>query len=260
MSDKKIAIITGTSSGVGLATSQTFLANGWNVLGVDISPPPESLTSNTTSFSFLKADITKPDAPSEIVSAAKNAFGSPKIDALLNVAGIMDKFAAVDNMLDADWDRVIAINLTAPVKLMREVINVMKANGGGSIVNVCSKAATSGAASGAAYTASKHGLLGITRNTAWMFKDDGIRCNAIAPGGVATNITQSTPQETWDMASFMKIKPVHEIHFDYAKDIENAPGCIQPSAQAAVLFFLASDASVGVNGVLVPVDSAWSTL
>ncbi|KAG7094572.1 hypothetical protein E1B28_005400 [Marasmius oreades] len=183
MSDKKIAIITGASSGIGLAASTTFLASDWNVFGVDLSPAPESLMSNTTNFSFLKVDITQSDAPSQIVAAAKSAFSSSRIGALLNVAGIMDKHAGVDKLLDADWEKVMAVNLNAPVKLMREVINDMKANGGGSIVNVCSKASVSGAVAGAAYTASKHALFGITKNTAWMYKDEGIRCNAIAPGG-----------------------------------------------------------------------------
>lgn len=95
----------------------------------------------------------------------------------------MDQNSGADNVLDEDWDRIIAVNLTAPVRLMREVLKVMKAQKSGSIVNVSSKAGISGAVAGVAYTASKHGIVGVTKNTAWLFKDEGIRCNAICPGG-----------------------------------------------------------------------------
>ncbi|OKO92262.1 Levodione reductase [Penicillium subrubescens] len=95
----------------------------------------------------------------------------------------MDRNNSVDSLTDEMWDRCIAINLTAPVKLMREVIPIMREQKSGSIVNVGSKAATSGAASGVAYTASKHGLIGATKNVAWRYKQEGIRCNAVCPGG-----------------------------------------------------------------------------
>ncbi|KAJ8081460.1 hypothetical protein PM082_007305 [Marasmius tenuissimus] len=259
MSDKKIAIITGTSSGVGLATSAKFLEAGWRVFGIDVNPAPESLTSNQSAFTFLQIDISKPNAAKDIVSGAQAAFSSQKIDALLNVAGIMDRHAGVDNMKDEDFDRVMAVNLTGPVKLMREVVNVMKANGGGSIVNVCSKASISGAVSGAAYCASKHALLGVTKNTAWMFKDEGIRCNAITPGAIKTNIVQSSPPETWDMVGYSKLAPVTALHLPNQGQ-DGFPKSGDPAAIADVLLFLASPTSAGVNGAVVSVDNAWSTL
>jgi len=117
----------------------------------------------------------------------------------------MDAFAAADVYTDKEWDRVMMINLTVPTRMIRAVLPFMKATGNGSIINVASKAATSGAAAGVAYTASKHGLvsfvhlskfragliwsvqLGVTKNTAWRFHEEGIRCNAILPGG--TNLS-----------------------------------------------------------------------
>lgn len=83
------------------------------------------------------------------------------MEVLANVAGVMDGFGAADTFSDKEWDRVIGINLTVPTRLIRASIPLMKTNGGGSIVNVCSKAALSGAASGVAYTASKHGLVSL---------------------------------------------------------------------------------------------------
>jgi len=153
----QVAIITGASNGIGLATVNAFLSSGeWNVFGVDLSAAPTSVTG--ANFHFLQINITQEDAPAKIVSACQASFGS-RIDALLNVAGVMDKNAGVDNLVDEDWDRIIAVNLTAPVRLMREVVNVMKEQRSGCIVNVASKAGMSGAAAGVAYTASKHGLV-----------------------------------------------------------------------------------------------------
>ncbi|KAK7037317.1 hypothetical protein VNI00_011308 [Paramarasmius palmivorus] len=250
---KKVAIITGVSSGIGLATCKVFLSAGWSVFGVDVSPSPSIDNDN---FRFLSINLTESSAPQTIVSGCHSAYG-PRIDALLNVAGILDGFSGVDNLKDSDWDRTIAVNLTAPTRLMREVVKEMKEQTpkGGSIVNVCSKAATSGAVGGAAYTASKHGLLGITKNTAWLYKDDGIRCNAICPGGVKSNISSSVP--SWDTEAIAKMRPVHDIH--YGEGRGNNPGA-DPALAADVLLFLASDASKGISGAAVPVDNAWSTI
>ena len=150
------------------------------MLGIDRSAAPDALSSNDK-FKFHQVDLADAAAASSIVDAAKAAFN--RVDILVNNAGIMDFNAGVATMDDETWDKVIAINLTAPVKLMREAVKVMKEQGGGTIVNVASKAGTSGAAAGVAYTSSKHGLIGATKNTAWLYKDDGIRCNAICPGG-----------------------------------------------------------------------------
>ncbi|KAK7448425.1 hypothetical protein VKT23_013688 [Stygiomarasmius scandens] len=256
----KVAIITGASSGIGLATANAFLSSGWRVLGVDLSAAPPSITENAAfkpKFYFLQTNITQQDAPKTIVSACQSAFGS-RIDALINVAGILDKNAGVDNLQDEDWDRVIAVNLTAPIKLMREVINVMKVQKSGCIVNVSSKAGMSGAVAGVAYTSSKHGLIGATKNTAWLYKEEGIRCNAICPGAVATNIASSVDFSKWDQFATEKFKSVQLTHWDPAAKSRDA---IQDASQPAdVILFLASDAARGVNGAIVPVDNAWSVI
>lgn len=173
-------IVTGASSGIGLATAEALLKHGAKVLGTDLSPAPSISSKN---FGFLQANLIDPATPDKIVEACTTAFGK-KIDALLNVAGIPDQNSSVDTLTDTNWEKAIAVNLTAPVKLMRAVVPIMISNGGGSIVNVASKAAMSGAAAGVAYTASKHGIVGATKNVAWRYKDEGIRCNAICPGGM----------------------------------------------------------------------------
>lgn len=149
----QVVIVTGSSSGIGLATANLALQEGAKVFGVDISPPSEALTANEN-YKFLQCNVTDSTAPAEVVAKCAEVFGG-RVDVLLNVAGVMDLFASADTVTDEMWDRCIAINLTAPVKLMREVLKVMKEQKSGSIVNVGSKAGTSGAAAGVAYTASQ---------------------------------------------------------------------------------------------------------
>ncbi|KAJ6508588.1 hypothetical protein C8R45DRAFT_967864 [Mycena sanguinolenta] len=247
----KVAIVTGASSGMGLATVKALLAASCSVMGADISQAPDI---QDASFAFEQMDLTHSDSPRALVEACQKKFGD-KIDILLNVAGIMDTFASVATVTDAEFERVIAVNLTAPVRLMREVVQVMKANKHGVIVNVSSKAGMSGAASGLAYTASKHGLIGATVNTAYLLKADGIRCNAICPGAVATNIAAGIEQSKYDMQSLAQLSAIHSVQSKL-----NGENLISAESIANVLLFLASDLSKDMNGVVLPVDNGWSVI
>lgn len=215
--ENKVVIITGCSSGIGLATTQILLARKAKVFGIDISPFKQEVDSST--FTFHQVDLTKPNAADEAVTACVQKYG-PRIDVLANVAGVMDAFGSVDTVKESEWERVLSINLTVPVRLMAAVLPSMKEHKGGAIVNVASRAALSGAVAGVAYTASKHGLVGATKNVAWRFHNEGIRCNAVLPGGkssleniqtpgsnlhrgVATNIQSSIQRENWDMPAYM---------------------------------------------------------
>lgn len=183
--ENKVVIITGCSSGIGLATTLLFLSRQARVFGVDIAPFKHELNeAQTSAFAFHQVDLTQPKAPEEAVAACIAKYGL-KIDVLANVAGIMDTFGSADTVKESEWARVININLTVPVLLMQAVLPSMQEHKDGAIVNVGSYASTSGAASGIAYTASKHGIVGATKNVAWRFHEHGIRCNAVLPGGEA---------------------------------------------------------------------------
>jgi NAD(P)-dependent dehydrogenase (short-subunit alcohol dehydrogenase family) len=155
----RVVVVTGCSSGIGLATTHGFLTSRARVFGIDMTPFTDALsTEHATAFNFYQCDLTTPGACAAAILACHEHFG-PHIDVLVNCAGIMDAHGSADTLNDDEWERVMAVNLTVPVKLMREVLGSMKERKKGAIVNVCSKASISGAVAGLAYTASKHGLV-----------------------------------------------------------------------------------------------------
>ncbi|EXJ76464.1 uncharacterized protein A1O5_00972 [Cladophialophora psammophila CBS 110553] len=255
--DGKLAIVTGCASGIGLTTTRLYLEAGATVFGIDIStfpepsPIPRALCDN---FHFHKADLTAPGACDDSVAACLSKTGK-KIDVLANVAGIMDAFEAVHKTKDTTWDRLISVNTTVPMKLMRAVLNEggMLEQKSGRIINVASKAGLSGAAAGFAYTASKHALIGMTKHAAWRYRHDGIRTNAVCPGGVPTNIKDSIHKENFDQESLDTLTPFHRLN--HARDGGQS---ISTADIANVILFLSVEASRNVNGVIVPVDNAWS--
>jgi NAD(P)-dependent dehydrogenase (short-subunit alcohol dehydrogenase family) len=143
------------------------------------------------------------------------------------------------------WDRVIGINLTGAFKLMRAVLPAMLESGRGSIVNVASEAGLRGNASGNAYTVSKHGVIGLTRSAAFMYGPQGIRVNAVAPGGVATGIPMpANPSQT----GTARLAPFHSA----------IPTVATAEQLAASITFLLSDDGVNINGAILPSDGGWS--
>lgn len=178
----KVVIITGCSSGIGLAITFLFLSRKARVFGIDMSPFKNDLdASQAASFTFHQVDLTMPNVAQEAVATCVTKYGA-KIDVLANIAGIANTWTSADTVTEAVWARVMNINLTVPVLLMQAVLPHMKAHKSGAIVNISSIAGIAGARGGIAYTASKAGLIGATENVAWRFHEHGIRCNAICPG------------------------------------------------------------------------------
>ena len=197
------------------------------------------------SASASVGDISDPAVVDAVVAEA--AAHGP-LRGLVNNAGVMDVFAGAGETDDATWERCLRVNLTAPFLLTRAVLPSMLEAGGGSIVNIASEAGIRGAAAGAAYTASKHGLVGLTRNTAYVYARRGVRTNAVLPGGVATNIMDSIDPSKIDQAGMGAITPVHQTA------IRNA----EPAELAALVAFLIADESSNVNGAIIPSDGGWS--
>ena len=156
----------------------------------------------------------------------------------------------VGELSDELWRRVLGINLERPMFTSRRAVQHMPATGGGAIVNVASTAALHGGAAGAAYTASKHALVGLTRNTAWMYAKRGIRCNAICPGATMTNIVESMPRDRVEPDGAARVMAFTAL----------APAYLEPGDIAALALFLASDEARHVNGAVIPVDAGWSAV
>ena len=245
----KTVVVTGAGSGIGRATALMVASQGATVVVADIADSAhETVTQITDAGGSARAavgDISDP-AVAEALIADADADGT--LWGLVNNAGVMDLFSGVAKVDDGTWERCLRVNLTAPMYLMRAAVPRMVANGGGSIVNVSSEAGIRGAAAGAAYTASKHGLIGLTRNTAYMYGKAGVRCNAIMPGGVETNIMASIDQSKLDMEGLGVLGAVHASALRNAKPDELA---------ALVVFLLAVEAS-NVNGALIANDGGWS--
>lgn len=157
---KKVVIITGCSSGIGLATAKLFLERSALVYGIDVGSIPQKLVdSHNDTFTFYQANLIESRAVDEAVSKCIQQHG--RVDVLVNCAGVSDGWSSADTVHEDEWERVMAINLTVPIRLMKAVLPFMKEQKSGSIVNVSSKAGVSGANAGIAYTASKHGLVGM---------------------------------------------------------------------------------------------------
>jgi NAD(P)-dependent dehydrogenase (short-subunit alcohol dehydrogenase family) len=238
----KTVIVTGAGSGIGRATASRVAREGGRVIAVDVSQDrldefvAEHAGADITS---LTADITDDAGIARIIEAAGDT-----IDALANIAGIMDDMTPVGDLSDAVWERVMRVNVTGTMKLTRAVIPTMLAQGGGSIVNTASEAALRGSAAGAAYTASKHAVVGLTKSSAFMYGPSGIRVNAVAPGPTITNIE----------ATFGSPLGSERIQFGMAI----LPDAAEAEALAASITFLLSDDGVNVNGIVLASDNGWS--
>ncbi|HHU38320.1 MAG TPA: SDR family oxidoreductase [Propionibacterium sp.] len=245
----KTVVVTGAGSGIGRATAVLVAAQGASVVVADIAESAHGtvtmITDDGGSARAVVGDISDPAVAASLIEDG-NADGT--LWGLVNNAGVMDLFAGVSHVDDATWERCLRINLTAPMYLMRAAVPVLVENGGGSIVNMSSAAGMRGAAAGAAYTASKHGLIGLTRNTAYTYGKLGVRCNAVMPGGVETNIMASIDQTKLDTEHLGALGPVH------ASALRNA----KPDELAVLVLFLLSAEASNVNGALIANDGGWS--
>ena len=239
------AIVTGGGSGIGRATAVRLAREGARVITSDISK--ERLDALLAEFPDLQliavaGDIAFEDHVLELCAAAEE-----RVDVLVNNVGIMDGFLPPAELDDATWERVLAVNLTATMRTTRAVLPLMIAAGKGAIVNVSSEAGFRASASGVAYAASKAAVNSLTRSTALFYRQRGIRCNAVAPGPVATNIEAPWRSE---LAGHV-LAPIMQA---------TVPPIAQPDEQAAAITWLACDDASNVNGVILACDGGWSAL
>jgi NAD(P)-dependent dehydrogenase (short-subunit alcohol dehydrogenase family) len=244
----KVAIVTGAANGIGLATALRMGKEGARVVGCDVNEDALTAARATFADQGVEVELTNADVTSQGDVERLVAAAGDRVDVLANVAGIMDFFLPLGDVDDATWDRVLAVNLTGPMRLSRAVIPLMLAQGGGSIVTVASKASVSAGASGVAYTASKHGVIGLVKSIAYFYGPQGIRSNAVLPGAVATAIgSTAAPRVPWAMErAQLSMATMNPMPAD-------------PDAIAAAVSWLASDEASNINGATLLDDGGWGS-
>lgn len=249
----KVAVVTGAASGLGKAIATLYAANGAKVVAADINDTAladvaKEITGAGGTVTTVKANMAVAADIDAMIQAATDKYGT--VDILVNNAGVMDDFSPVADVTDAMWDRVMKINVDGPFRAMRNVLKIMLAKQSGVIINIASVGGLYGARAGAAYTASKHALIGLTKNTGYMYAKQGIRCNAIAPGAMNTNIGA-----TIDFAHLPAMQLVNER---IMPGMALNPRASEPMEVAQVALFLASDDASFVNATAVTADGGWT--
>lgn len=243
---RKVAFVTGASSGIGAATARAFVSQGYATALVDLNE--EAGRQLAAEFgelgtcTFIHCDVSDDQSVREAVAATVDAYG--RLDAAFNAAGVDGEGGK--QLADCDmenWNKVIAIDLTGVFSCMRYQIPAMLASGGGSIVNCASVAGVVGAPYFSAYVAAKHGVVGLTRAAALDYGRQGIRVNAVCPGLVDTPMSRhSMPPEIAE--PLLRESPIARF--------------AQPEEIASAVLWLAGDGAAFVTGQALPVDGGWT--
>jgi NAD(P)-dependent dehydrogenase (short-subunit alcohol dehydrogenase family) len=246
--DNKTAIITGAASGMGKAIAQLFALEGANVVIADLKQAEIDDVVNAIKNAGgkcigLVCNVSIESEVKLLMDTALKHFNS--VDILVNNAGVMDDFVPVDQVSTDLWNRIIGINLNGPFYTCRLAVQIMLKQERGVIINISSIGGLYGGRAGAAYTASKHAIIGLTKNIGFMYAQKGIRCNAISPGAVNTNIGKDmTPNS-----------------FGYERCVSgssNMPRVGEADEIAKTALFLAGNDSSFINGSVVTADGGWT--
>jgi NAD(P)-dependent dehydrogenase (short-subunit alcohol dehydrogenase family) len=240
----KVAVITGAASGIGLATVRRMAVEGARIVAVDVKDTGDHLQELAPMGAqalFVRADVSKDQEAKRLVSETLTSFG--RVDVLVNNAGIglPKKITATT---EADWNRLMEVNLKSVFLCARAVIPLMGRQGGGVIVNVASELGLVGGSEIAAYCASKGGVVQLTKALAVDHSGDGIRVNCVCPGPVATPLLESIVEGSSD--------PEQERRRITQKVLLRR--IARPEEIANVILFLASDESSYMTGSIVVVD------
>ena len=227
--DGRVALVTGAASGIGREIAAVFEREGATVAGLD-----------RAGDGLLHADVRSPDEVERAIAAVVEQHG--RLDVLVNCAGIRE-IGDVYSIAAAEWENVIAVNLSGTFYCCQAAARAMRDTGGGAIVNISSVGGLVGLSHRPAYTASKHGVVGLTKSLARDLAPDGIRVNAICPGLIRTALTEQYFEDEAFERNLATIVP--QGRAGEASDVANAA------------LYLASDLSSYVNGIALAVDGGW---
>lgn len=249
--ENKVAIVTGAASGMGKSIAKLYAQEGAKVVVADYNfEGAETVVKEITEANGqaipMSVNVADGDAVNKMIEDTIREYG--ELDILVNNAGVMDNFEPVGEIKDENWDRIFDINTKGVMRAMRMAVNYWIDNDkAGVIVNTISTGGISGAHAGATYGASKHAVVGLTKNTAYMYAKKNIRVNGIAPGAVATNISSG-------------IKNPSELGTERLQAVQGIiPRVGAPEEIAQAALFLASEDSSFINGVVLPVDGGWTS-
>jgi NAD(P)-dependent dehydrogenase (short-subunit alcohol dehydrogenase family) len=260
---RRVALVTGAARGIGRAIALALAGAGADVAVADVHLRPyageryyrvrerhsdeeESVATADAVRGLgrraveLEFDVADDAACRDAVARASSELGG--VDIVVNAAGIVNNIAPIAQMSRASWDHELAVNLTGAFTLIQCTAPAMAERGWGRIVNIASVGLLSGMAHQAAYAASKAGLLGLTRSVTQAYAANGVTCNAVLPGVIATPLVRSMPEPA--RAAGIALTPAGRLGL--------------PDEVAAVVAFLCSDAAGYVNGVALPVDGGMS--
>jgi 3-hydroxybutyrate dehydrogenase len=253
----KSAIVTGSTSGIGLGIARSLAADGANVMlnGFGDEKEIAELRSRMAQEFGVKvsvngADISLPERIRDMVAQATREFGA--VDILVNNAGIQYT-ANVDEFPEAKWDAIIAINLSACFHSIKAVLPQMRARNWGRIVNIASTHGLVASIQKAAYVAAKHGVLGLTKVVALETATTGITCNAVCPGFVLTPLVQKQIEDRARTAQISEAEATTELLSEKQPSRQFAT----PEQIGALTVFLCSENGAQMRGAALPVDGGW---
>ena len=241
----KTVFITGAASGIGFAQANAFLEKGASVYGLDVDQAglEKLATQYPANFRYSKGSVSNQTNVNEAVSQAIDAF--EHIDILCNTAGVLDGFAKTLDIDEALWDRIMNTNIKGMFLVTNTILPYMLKRKSGVLVNMASIAGLVGGGGGAAYTASKHAVVGYTKQVDLDYCREGVRANAIAPGAIQTPMNAADFEGDGKMA-------------EQVADETPAGRWAQPEEVAKLTLYLAGNASDYIHGTVIPIDGGWT--
>ncbi|XZG69992.1 3-hydroxybutyrate dehydrogenase [Chitinibacteraceae bacterium HSL-7] len=258
MDQQKVAVVTGSTSGIGLGIARALAGSGANLVmnGLEDDASGKALAEELehefgVRVAYCRADLSKAFEVEQLIATATEIFG--RVDILVNNAGIQFT-AEVEHFPVEKWDAIIAINLSAVFHATRSVLPQMKDRNWGRIVNIASVHGLIASEHKAAYVAAKHGVLGLTKVVALETATTGVTCNAICPGWVLTPLVQKQIDE---LARHEGLS-VEEAKLALLAEKQPSLEFATPEQLGALTVFLCSDAGAQMRGTALPVDGGWT--
>jgi 3-hydroxybutyrate dehydrogenase len=257
-SPRRCALVTGSSDGLGYAIAESLAAAGHDIVLHGIDDPEEVETARSalqgrhgTSVAYCQADLSEFEGVEWLMAFARQMVGDP--DVVVNNA-VIRHFAPIEQFSDADWQQALAVNLTAPFRIIRQALAAMRAKDFGRIINLTSHYGQRGALNRVDYVTTKTGIIGLTRAVAMETVGTGITCNAVSPATLPTPAIMSRIDAMASSRGFSRDEATRQ----YMKERQPSGRFVRLEDVGAMVAFLCSAAGRDITGTVVPIDGGWS--